>query len=44
MPILIDLQTANNEGYPIEAELEAYNAKSVSKTVEKRTILEIVSI
>lgn len=38
----IDLQNADNEGYEIETELEAYNAKSVSKTREGTRILEIV--
>jgi predicted phosphodiesterase len=40
--IRVDLQLSNNEGYPIENDLEAYNAKSVSKLHQGKTILEIV--
>ncbi|MFH2143076.1 MAG: hypothetical protein ABIJ97_11670 [Bacteroidota bacterium] len=41
--IAIDLQDITGEiGYPIEKELEAYNAKSLDKTKEKKVIMEIV--
>jgi len=41
--IAIDLQDITGEvGYPIEKELEAYNAKSLDKTREKKVIMEIV--
>jgi len=39
----IDLQdTEGVEGYPIISELEAYNAKSLAKTKDKKAILSIV--
>ena len=40
--IKIDLQHTNGVGYNIDKSLEAYNAKSASKTKEKKTIFEIV--
>lgn len=40
--IKIDLQNCNNEGYPIEKELESYNAKSLKKSKQKTTILKVV--
>ena len=38
----IDLQFANNEGYEVETQLEAYNIKSESKVNKKTTIFEVV--
>ena len=40
--IKIDLQNTQNEGYNIDKSLEAYNAKSHSKTKTKKTIFEVV--
>lgn len=38
----IDLQFAKCEGYNVVKELEAYNAKSVSKTIQKKVEFQIV--
>lgn len=41
--ISIDLQNTDSyEGYDIKKELEAYNAKSLSKTVQNKTIFKVV--
>ena len=40
--IRIDLQESQFEGYPINDELFAYNAKSSSKSRQKQTIFEII--
>ena len=40
--IKIDLQNVNCEGYIIDKELEAYNAKSAHKTNKSETIIKIV--
>jgi len=41
--ISIDLQdTFNYEGYDIKKELEAYNAKSLKKTAQNKTIFQVV--
>lgn len=41
--ISIDLQNTDNyEGYDIKKELEAYNAKSLSKTAQNKTIFKVV--
>jgi len=41
--ISIDLQdTLNYEGYDIKKELEAYNAKSLKKTAQNKTIFQVV--
>ncbi len=41
--IKIDLQEVKGfDGYPIQKELEAYNAKSASKAAQKETILKVV--
>ena len=40
--IKIDLQNVNNKGYEIDKSLEAYNAKSASKTKNTETIFKVV--
>ena len=41
--ISIDLQNTDNyEGYDIKKELEAYNAKSLSKTAQNKTIFKVI--
>lgn len=40
--IRVDLHTTEGEGYPIEDDLDAYNAKSQSKLHQPKSILEIV--
>jgi hypothetical protein len=42
-PIVIDVQNADHiEGYDIVEELEAYNAKSLSKTIPEQVIFKVV--
>jgi predicted phosphodiesterase len=41
--IKIDLQDVSKfKGYPIERDIDAYNAKSVRKTKQKRTVFEVI--
>ena len=40
--IKVDLQHTDGKGYDIDKALEAYNAKSSEKRVQKKTIFEVV--